>query len=269
MPKAKVNGININYKVQGHGEPLVLISGYAADQTGWMFQTRSFKNFYRVVTFDNRGVGKTDKPGGAYSIKMMADDTVSLMDYLGIKKAHILGTSMGGMIAQVIALNYPERINKLILASTFARRDKSNGFSVEFYKSLGLGEGYTDDDTGGVPIRRIVDILLSLAFNKSLYKTILLPLMKIQVRLTSETGLIGQWEAILGHNAADGLPKINIPTLVLVGTKDREHKTTSSELIAKLIPIAKLVKVEDGSHAMAAEMRSKFNKEVLDFLRAR
>jgi 3-oxoadipate enol-lactonase len=268
MPKAKVNGININYKVQGRGEPLVLISGYGSDQTGWMFQTGAFKRYYRVVTFDNRGIGKTDKPGGAYSMKMMVDDTVGLMDYLGIEKAHILGTSMGGMIAQVIALNYPERINKLILASTFARRDKSSGFSVEFYKSLGLGEGYTDDDTRGVPIRRIADILLSLAFNGAVYKAIMLPLMKIQVRLTKATGLTGQWEAILGHNAADGLPKINIPTLVLVGTKDREHKTTSSELIAKLIPNSRLVKVEGGSHAMAAEMRSKFNKEVLDFLRA-
>src|SRR4030042_4310936 len=100
MPKAKVNGININYKVQGEGEPLVLIMGYAGGQNGWIFQRRAFKKYYRVITFDNRGVGKTDKPGGAYSMKMMADDTAGLMEHLGIKKAHVLGVSMGGMHAQ-------------------------------------------------------------------------------------------------------------------------------------------------------------------------
>ena len=268
MPKANVNGININYKVQGKGEPLILISGYAADQTGYMFQTRTFKKYYRVVTFDNRGVGKTDKPSGGYSIKMMADDTVGLMDYLGIEKSHILGISMGGMIAQVIAINYPERINRLILASTFARRDESSGFSAEFYKLLGLRESYTDDDTRSVPILRIADTLLSLALNKTLYRAILLPIGKILVRLNGAAGLIGQWEAILNHNAVEGLPQINVPTLVIVGNKDREHKRTSSEVIAKLIPNAKLVKVEGGSHWFASEMSGRFNKEVLDFLRA-
>jgi pimeloyl-ACP methyl ester carboxylesterase len=183
MPIAKVNGININYKVRGEEEHLILISGYGTDQTaGWLFQTPAFKKHYRVITFDNRGAGKTDKPSGAYSIKMMADDTVGLMDYLGIEESHILGISMGGMIAQVIAINYPERINKLILASTFARMDESSGFSAEFYKLIGLGDSYTDDDTRSVPIHKIADILTSLALNKALYRTILLPLAKILVR---------------------------------------------------------------------------------------
>jgi 3-oxoadipate enol-lactonase len=268
MPKAKVNGININYKVQGHGEPVILISGYAADQTGYIFQTRAFKKYYRVVTFDNRGVGKTDEPRAAYSVKMMADDTVGLMDYLGIEKSHILGVSMGGAIAQVLAVNYPERVNKLILASTFARMDESSGFSAQFYKLLGLRESYTDDDTRSIPILRITDTLLSLALNKTLYRAILLPIGKILVRLNGTTGLIGQWEAILNHNAVDGLQKVSAPTLVIVGTKDREHKRTSSEVISKLIPNSKLVKVEGGSHWFASEMSGRFNKEVLDFLRA-
>jgi 3-oxoadipate enol-lactonase len=268
MPKAKVNGININYKVQGHGEPLVLISGYAADQTAWMFQTRAFKKYYLVITFDNRGVGKTDKPGGAYSIKMMADDTVGLMDYLGIKKAHILGTSMGGEIAQVIAINYPERINKLILASCIAGRNESSGPSPEWLKALGYGEDYTDDDARSIPIRKTLDTVFSLAINKPLFRIFFLPLMKITNRFISDTGLLGQWEAQLGHNTFDKLSTIKVPTLVLTGTKDRVIKTSSSEVIAKLIPNAKLVKVEDGSHLFSMEMSGRFNKEVLDFLRA-
>lgn len=128
MPKAKINGININYEVHGHGEPLVLIMGGICEHRGWMFQTCAFKKYYRVITFDNRGIGKSDRPGGcvAYSMKIMADDVVGLMDHLGIEKAHVLGVSLGGMIAQVLAINYPDRINKLILASTFARRDARN-----------------------------------------------------------------------------------------------------------------------------------------------
>jgi pimeloyl-ACP methyl ester carboxylesterase len=267
MPKAKVNGININYRVQGKGEPLVLIMGYSGDQAGWMFQTRAFKKYYRVITFDNRGVGKTDKPGGAYSTKMMADDTVGLMDRLGIKKAHVLGVSMGGMTAQAVAINYPERINKLILGCTFGRRDESGGLSLEFPKALGFREDYTDADARRIPILKIADTLYSLAFNRKLYRIIFIPLAKIQARFNGKTGLLGQLEAVLGHNTLENLPTIKVPTLVIVGTKDRVIKPSSSEVIAKLIPNAKLVKVEGGSHMFFMEMSGQFNREVLGFLR--
>ena len=105
MPKASVNGVNVNYKVHGEGEPLVLIMGFAAPRWAWFFQTRAFRKYYKVITFDNRGVGKTDKPSEPYTIKTMADDTIGLMDYLGIDKAHILGYSMGGIIAQELIIN--------------------------------------------------------------------------------------------------------------------------------------------------------------------
>jgi len=267
MPKAKVNGININYSVQGKGEPLVLIMGYPADQSGWMFQTRAFMKYHRVITFDNRGIGKSDKPGGAYSIKMMADDTAGLMEHLGIKKAHVLGVSMGGVIAQELAINYPGRINKLILGCTFAGRGGSSGPSAELPKALGYGEDYTDEDVRSIPIRKITDTIVSLAFNRKLYRVIFIPLMKIMTRLNGDTGLLGQWEAVLGHNTLNNLPALKVPTLVITGTKDRVIKPSSSEVIAKLIPNAKLVKVEGGSHNFFMEMRGRFNKEVLDFLR--
>ena len=267
MAKAKVNGTNINYRVQGKGEPLVLIQGYSADQSSWMFQTRALKKYYRVITFDNRGVGKTSKPGGAYSTKMMADDTVGLMDHLGIKKAHVLGVSMGGMVAQAVAINYPERINKLILGCTYAGRNESGGLSLEFPKALGFREDYTDADARSIPILNIAGTLYSLAFNRKLYRMIFIPLAKIQARLNGKTGLLGQLEAVLGHNTLDNLPTIKVSTLVIVGTKDRVIKPSSSEVIAKLIPNAKLVKVESGSHMFFMEMSGRFNKEVLVFLR--
>jgi pimeloyl-ACP methyl ester carboxylesterase len=268
MPKAKVNGININYRVQGDGEPLVLIMGYSADQRGWMFQTRAFRKYHRVITFDNRGVGNSDKPGRAYSMKMMADDIVGLMDHLGIKKAHVLGVSMGGMIAQAVAINYPDRVNKLILGCTFAGRSGASGPSAELLKALGYAEDYTEGDARSIPIRKMTDTIASLSFNRKLYRVILLSLMKITTRLKYDTGLPGQMEAILGHNTLNDLPAVKIPTLVITGTEDRVINPGSSEVIAKLIPNARLVKVEGGSHAFFIEMRGRFNKEVLDFLRS-
>jgi pimeloyl-ACP methyl ester carboxylesterase len=267
MPKAKVNGININYRVQGKGEPFVLIMGYSGDQSPWMFQTRAFKKYYRVITFDNRGVGKSDKPDGAYSTKMMADDTVALMDHLGIKKAHVLGVSLGGMIAQAVAINYPERINKLVLGCTAAGRHESSGFAPELLKALGFGEDYTDDDARSMPILKITDTLYGVAFNRPLFRIIFIPLGKIQTRLNGKTGLLGQLEAVGGHNSLDSLPTIKARTLVIVGTKDRAIKPSSSEVIAKLIPNAKLVQIDGGSHMFNMEMSGRFNKEVLDFLR--
>ena len=115
MPIAEVNGININYAVAGRGEPLVMIAGFSAAQSLWKSQIPTFKKQFQVVIFDNRGVGKSDKPKGPYSPRMMSEDTIKLMDYLNIKKAHILGHSMGGLIAQEIAINYPERINEINL----------------------------------------------------------------------------------------------------------------------------------------------------------
>jgi len=267
MAKAKVNGIDINYSVQGKGEPLVLIMGYSGDQAGWMFQIRAFKKYYRVITFDNRGVGKSDKPDGAYSTKMMADDAVGLMDHLGIKKAHVLGVSMGGMVAQAMAINYPERINKLVLGCTYAGRDGLSGLSPEWPKALGYGEDYTDDDARSMPILKMADALYSLAFNRPLFRIIFIPLARIQARLNGSTGLLGQLEANLDHNTLNNLPAVKVPTLVITGTKDRVIKPSSSEVIAKLIPNAKLIQIDGGSHMFSMEMSSRFNKEVLVFLR--
>jgi len=121
MPKAKVNGISIDYSVCGRGEPLVLIMGFGGSKLGWFFQRRACRKYFRVVTFDNRGAGGSDKPSGPYTMRMLADDVAGLMDYLKIDKAHVMGVSMGGMIAQHVAIAYPDRVRKLVLASTLPR----------------------------------------------------------------------------------------------------------------------------------------------------
>jgi len=262
---ANANGININYNVTGQGKPLVMINGMNEVQSNWRSQIGSFKKYYRTITFDNRGVGKSDKPVGPYTIRMMADDTIGLMDYLNIDKAHVLGVSMGGMIAQELAINHPERVDKLVLGSTFARRDETSGFSSELSKEL---EAYERSPRDEASQRRFASASMPLAINKWSNKVFLVALMKIAIRfLPISTGVAEQLEALLAHDAADRLGMIKASTLVITGTEDRAIKPISSEVIASLVPKAKLVKVSGGSHSLYMEKRGEFNREVLDFLK--
>jgi pimeloyl-ACP methyl ester carboxylesterase len=118
-----------------------------------------------------------------------------------------------------------------------------------------------------MPILKLVNNLYSLAFNRPVFRIMLVPIAKIQARLNGNAGLRGQLEAVLGHNTLDNLPAVKVPTLAISGTKDRVIKPSSSEVIAKLIPNAKLVQMDGGSHAFNIEMSGRFNREVLSFLR--
>jgi 3-oxoadipate enol-lactonase len=264
MPKAKINGITIDYMVKGQGEPLIMIIGLGSDQSNWRLQTGLFKRYYRTITFDNRGVGKSDKPTGPYTIDIMAEDTIGLMDHLGISKAHIIGVSMGGMIAQELAINHPGRVDKLVLGCTFARRNGTSGFSPEVAKAL---EAYDGSSHELASLRNLVNAIIDLSFNKRFYRVFALPLMKVAIRSSALDGFVGQLEAVLAHDAADRLGNIKALTLVITGTEDRVIKPVSSEVIANLLSWAKLVKVEGGSHGFSGEMSSAFNREVLDFLK--
>jgi len=258
MPLASLNGIHISYQVEGQGEPLVMIMGFTASRIGWIPQRRFFRKYLRIITFDNRGAGKSDKPPGPYSTRMMADDTVKLMDVLGIEKAHIMGLSMGGMITQELAINYPQRVMKLVLASTYARQDETSGDTLEQAEFLHVAP------------EKKASALIGLAFNKPFYRFTFGLLAGFQTRFigaSGRVGIAGQSEACLKHDTLDRLSSITAPTLVIVGTGDRIIKPVSSEVIARKIPNAKLVKVEGASHYFSFEMKNVFNREVLNFLK--
>ena len=257
MPLAKLGDININYRVEGEGEPLVMIMGFSSPMIGWYYQAPFFSRYYRVVTFDNRGVGESDKPQGPYSTKMMAEDTVHLMDELGIDKANVMGASMGGMIAQELAINHPEKVTKLVLACTYAIQDETSGSTPEMAK-LAL-----------LPPEKFANAMLGLAFNKPLYRFTFSLLSRVGSTFAAATdtvGIEGQREACANHNTLERLHLITASTLVIVGTGDRLIKPVSSEVIAGRIPGSRLVKVEGGSHTFMVEMRDAFNREVLNFL---
>ena len=263
---ANVNGINLSYTARGEGEPLVMINGANEVQGNWRRQIGPFKKHFRMITFDNRGVGKSGKPPGPYTTRMMAEDTIGLMDFLAIQKAHVLGVSMGGMIAQEVAINQPERVNKLVLGSTFARRDEMSGFSPAIDAAW---EAYEKSPHDEASLRRFGSAVMSPAINNWSNRVFLIPLMKIAIRFASVKSFgraLEQWDAILTHDAADRLGMIKAPTLVICGTEDRSVRPTSSDVIARLVPRAKLVKIADGSHSLYMEKSGEFNNQVLDFL---
>ena len=259
MPIAKINGININYVVQGQGEPLVMIAGFSADISLWKPQLPAFKKQYQVITFDNRGVGKSDKPKGPYSPKIMSEDTIKLMDFLNVTKAHVLGHSMGGLIAQEIAINYPERVMKLILASTWAYQDNyANGITPAML------------DAAKLPIRQAGVLLVDAVMDKPFNRWFIAPALKNYWRRIKEpeaAGIEAQLDAEAGYNSLKKLSSIKAPTLIITGTKDRVVKPTSSETLAKNIPNARLVKINKGSHADFIETSKVFNQEIINFLK--
>ena len=224
-----------------------------------MYQISDFRRYFNVVAFDNRGgTGQTDKPAGQYSIKVMAEDAISLMDHLGIRKAHIIGHSMGGCIAQEIAINNPGRVLTLVLTSTWARYGQlDNRFSPELKAAYEL------------PAPEMVERVTKLALNSPLMRFFFVKIMMYQAQRNnsiSEAGIHGQVQACLEHRNADRLRDIKVPTLVIHGTKDRCVLPASSRELVKLIPAAKVVEIKNGSHTLMVEKRKAFNKAVLDFL---
>ena len=267
MPRARVNDIDLYYQVHGQGHPLLLIQGFGGGHEGWFFQTRAFKKHYQVIVFDNRGIGRTDRSPAPYTIKTMADDAIGLLNHLGIDSAHVLGMSLGGMVAQEVAISYPERVRKLVLVCTSPGEGEITDIDPEMLKAIGIKEGSSQPDLRSVDFHKTVSAIVSLAFNKRLYRMVLVPLSKYHLKRVGVEGHLEQMEAVVGHSTLDRLHLIEAPTLVITGTEDRIVLPRSSEEIASRIPNARLVKVEGGSHAFFMEMRGRFNREILDFLR--
>ena len=111
----KVRGIKFCYEILGEGEPLLLVHGLGSKKETWIAQFKPFSEHFKVIRFDNRGAGKSDRPKGEYSMEMFADDIANLMEYLNIDKANIIGWSLGGMIVQNFVIKYPHRVNKMVL----------------------------------------------------------------------------------------------------------------------------------------------------------
>ncbi|HLY39370.1 MAG TPA: alpha/beta fold hydrolase, partial [Candidatus Binatia bacterium] len=251
-----------------------LVMGLAADSTAWMFQVPDFARHYRTIVFDNRGVGRSSKPSGPYTIHQMADDAASLLDALDVARAHVVGVSMGGMIAQELALRHPQRVRGLVLGCTYPEPDadaeRQRQFSVQQLGGRITAAGETDIDVSTVDPLAFFQTLLPRVFNQSFIDTELPKLLQIfggalQWGFSMEA-ILGQVEAVMGHKATDRLHEIASPTLVITGGADLLVSPANSDVLARNIPGAKLVKVPGGSHGFNFETPDVFNRAVLDFL---
>lgn len=261
MPKVRVGEIEMYYIEAGSGDPLVLIMGFGGDHLAWGFQVPVFAERHRVVAFDNRGAGQTDAPDAAYSTRTMADDTVGLMDRLGIERAHVLGVSMGGMIAQEIAINHPGRVRTLQLHCTYARADRYTQVRADIWEML--RRKLTREES----MRAVMPWLFEPAsYNErpDFVETIIANGLANPYP-QSLAGFVRQREAVSAHDALDRLDRITCPTLVSTGERDGLVSPQFSREIAARIPGAEFQTLP-GGHVYFWEFPEAFNRMCLEFL---
>jgi len=264
MPKVKVNDINMYYEIHGEGEPLAMIMGYTGDLTRWSRILPYLTKEYKLILFDNRGIGQTDKPDIPYTFKMMADDLAGLLDAISIKAAHIFGVSMGGGIAQHLALDYPEKVISLILGCTspggpnsVSSEDALSTISPEISQALSPEES--------------VRSMLSIGFTKKFIEnnpTFIEELVAQRIQNPPNSiGRARQYEAINTHDTYERLSDIKTPTLVVAGDEDVLVNPENSHILASRIPNSKLVILKELGHSFILEAPEKSSKVIIDFLK--
>ena len=260
--KILVGDISMHYVEAGAGHPLVLIMGLGGDHTAWGFQVPAFAERYRVIAFDNRGSGQTDQPDIPYTVRGMAEDTVGLMDALGIDGAHICGVSLGGMIAQELVLNHPERVLSLALHCTLARPDAyllSLGATWRHMRTALTREQFT---------RALMLWLFSPATfaERPEFVEAVVQNSLANPYPPSTAGFARQSEAVGSHDTLARLGRIRCPTLITVGAEDILVPPRFSRQIHERIPHAEFGVLGGVGHGHFLEAPERFNETYLGFL---
>ena len=263
MPYARADdGARLHYEAFGRrSSPAVLmIQGLGADKHGWDMQRFTLARSYRVIAFDNRGAGRSDKPFGVYSIEQMADDAVAVLDDAGVTAAHVVGASMGGAISQVMAVRHPTRVLSLTLACTACRNQPWRRELLERWMQTALERGM-----GAMTGEAARWVMAPRSFRR------LLPAFGWLGPLAMGRpahSFAAQVRAILSANEelAEQLHTITVPTLVIVGNQDILTPRGDSEEIADRIPGAELVVISGAAHGFMVEHASTFNKILKEFL---
>ena len=256
------DGCRIHYRVTGRSSapPLLMIQGLGMDKHGWDIQRFVFSLRYRVIALDNRGAGRSDKPTGDYDLGQMAADAVAVLDDVGVDRAHVVGASMGGAIAQFLAVLWPERVRSLTLVCTSCRNQLWRKELLESWawdaenRGMGAMAGHAARWViGPRSFRRLVPLvgwLGPLGFGRS------------------AEAFAAQVDAILAadDSLAERLATISVPTLVVVGNQDILTPRGDSEELAEAIPTAELVVISGAAHGLMIEHATTFNRILGDFL---
>src|SRR5215211_2330787 len=262
MPEVSVYGLKLYYEIEGDGEPVVLIPGFAAGRWIWFKQTADLSRNFRVIIFDPRGVSASDKPEGSQTIGLLADDVAHLLQTIGIERAHIAGASFGGFVAQEFALKYPAMTRKLVLCctsfggpnhvapepETLAALASTKALNTEERMRANLLKAFTPEyvQTQAAEVDRIVHLRATNEVPEHIY--------------------LSQLQAAMSFDAESRLQQITSQTLVLSGDADVIVPVQNSLKLASKIPGATLCIIHGGSHTFFIEEAREFNKIVTEFL---
>ncbi|HEX9849483.1 alpha/beta hydrolase [Candidatus Deferrimicrobium sp.] len=263
MPYTDAPGFRMYYEEHGGGFPLLLINGLGSDHLEWLHQLPAFEARFRVVVFDNRGTGMTDVPPGPYSTAQMADDASFLLRALGIPQAHVLGVSLGGMIAQEVALRHPDLVDGLVLGCTGPGGELSVRPSPEAMAVFALAKGEDPE----AELRRMLPFLYTDECIRDRPEEIEGFVRRRLDHPVPPEGYLSQLNAAVTHDASSRLEKIRSRALVITGDADRLVNWENSLRLAGRIPGATMVVLPGAPHRVFAETADAFNREVLRFLK--
>lgn len=262
MSTIKANGIEIHYEQHGNGPDLVMIMGLGAHSGAWALNVPQLAERYRVTVFDNRGCGRTSAPDEPYSMGGMAEDTAALMDAIGMDRAHIVGASMGGMIAQEFAINHPGRVNRLVIAC-------SRMIASELRRKVSMAQRalWASD----LPRDVVSAIQMPWSSTPGILQDESLPLAALALQAKdpypiAKHAYLRQLDATLAHDTVARLGRITAPTLVLVGAEDILTPPHESVALAARIPGSELRILPRGGHGFTGEYAPQFNRAVVEFL---
>jgi pimeloyl-ACP methyl ester carboxylesterase len=268
MPTVKLNDVELYYEVHGRGSPFVFLSATASDCEVWkLYQVPEFSRDHRVILFDYRGTGRSGKPSSKYSTKMFADDLAALLDHLKVDGAVALGHSMGGRVAQLLALDHPEKVGKLILASTGASFPETKGLPLNVCKGMiergyerylrkhWVEVGFTEKFAREYPDR--IETYLQARFAH---------LCPVEFNLRH---LIARQE----HDTSDRLKDIRVPTLILIGSEEHDASSdishqTSANVLARGIEHARTMALPQAKHAYFISHPDLVHRIIREFLGA-
>lgn len=258
--------MHLFYKVQGAGEPLILIPGFASGAWTWYCQAEELAKDFRVITYDPRGVGrsKIETPADAENLSMQTfvEDVLQILDDLKIEKANVMGASFGGFVAQKLALRFPERVNRLVLACTTAGGVKHVTPDLEILRS------FTPDPK--LPIGERIRKFFRPAFTEKFHAAKASEVEKVcRLRESNEVAeavYYAQLEVAFSFDTSDEINTLGHQTLVLTGDADRIVPMENSVNLAEKMPHATLKIIENGSHMFFIEKAAEFNRAARDFL---
>jgi 3-oxoadipate enol-lactonase len=261
MPTIQANGQTLYYEVHGEGEPLLLVMGLAADTMAWAMQVPALSAHYRTIIFDNRDVGQSSMAAAPYEITDLAQDTLALADALELESFHLVGASMGGAIAQEVALAVPDRVRTLTLAMTWPRGGAWAAKLSELWSAR--VEHMSREER--------VDELMLLTLSEDFFENAdgvawLRDVMLQNPHPQSADAFARQLDASSRHDTRERLGRLALPTHVIGAEHDILVPVWKSRELAELIPGAQLSVIDAGPHGANLENAEEFNRLVLDFL---